>query len=832
MRKFLYIFSLILTVNFSFASTVDSLTQIINSQSGADKFNSFISLIDYQLSQEDWNAANESIQKLATDKCVSTKSEEAEVMLWEGKLFEKRFDTENALVKYFSSLEIAQDAGDKIRIAKSKLAIGKVQAQENETDQAIQYLQSAFEIATELNDPMMLAESNKELGNLFLQKKVLGSAQQHLSQAIQIYSGNGNLKEAAQLASDFGVSLRDMGDYEQSMVYQRMAMDLNRGTNDPKSLGNNFLEITQTLIETDEYEEALINAQQGLGVFKSIKDAAGQAAGSLFLAEIFSKMGQKDKSLTHLQTAENQTINLPSSSKKAAALNKISGLWAAAGNYEKSYKLQSAFVAEKDAVASAEKSKTMAELSTRFESKFKAKEQKQQIDLLETEKKAQSKIKWMWAGLFLLAFGIAASLYNMYKNKKEDNQLLHDKNLEIEEKNSSLDMVNNRLLEEISEREYLEKSSFERDRFLATMTHRMGTPLNSIVGLSHLLLDDNPTPEHRDKLKTLQFAANSLVVFINDVLDFSKIEAGKLKTDATNFQAKKLFNDLREQAQMEADDKGINVVFDYDKNIPKVLSGDPARLNQILTNMLSTSMKMTSEGSVDVSFGIDEETDDNLLLKVEISDTGKALDAEVVAKIFQSPDEYYLLGKKNGIAFAMTMARRLVELQKGKFEIFTNEEHGNMFRFFIPLNKVNTEGHQPETLNQRLAGNRILVVEDNIINQMVVTNMLRNLKMEVVTANHGLEALDRMKDYNFDLILMDIQMPEMDGYRATAAIRKMADPIKRDVPIIALTASAFLTHEDKAKLFGMNEHVGKPFSPDELLEKIDKLLRVAKRKEK
>ena len=438
----------------------------------------------------------------------------------------------------------------------------------------------------------------------------------------------------------------------------------------------------------------------------------------------------------------------------------------------------------------------------------------------------------MWAGLFLLAFGIAASLYSMYSNKKKDNLLLHDKNLEIEEKNSSLDLVNQRLLEEISEREYLEKSSFERDRFLATMTHRMGTPLNSIVGLSHLLLDDKPTAEHRDKLKTLQFAANSLVVFINDVLDFSKIEAGKLKTDSTNFQPKNLFNDLREQAQMEANDKGINVVFDYDKNIPKVLSGDPARLNQILTNLFSTSMKMTSEGSVDVKFALDEETDDTVLMKVEIADTGKALDAEIVAKIFQSPDEYYLLGKKNGIAFAMTMARRLVELQKGKFEVFVNEDHGNLFRFYIPLNKVNTDGHKPETLNQRLAGNRILVVEDNIINQMVVTNMLRNLKMEVVTANHGLEALDRINEYNFDLILMDIQMPEMDGYRATAAIRKMADPVKRDVPIIALTASAFLTHEDKAKLFGMNEHVGKPFSPDELLEKIDKLLRVAKNKEK
>jgi len=839
MRKFLLCFSALLFVVVGIASIPDSLTQLIATQTGEEKIATQITLINHYFETDNIESVQEQLNVLKKGEFANQKLSKSKILILEGRVFETKFDPENALKKYFESLEIAQDIEDEKGIATAQLYIGKIHVSENDTDQALEYLENSHQKAKGLNDAMLMANTKKELGKLFLKKKIIGSAQQHLSEAINLFANNGNLKEGAQLASDFGVALRDGGYYESSLVYQRMAMDLHRSLNQPEGLGNDFLEITTTLLEQDENEEAMINIQQGLSIFKSIKNSEGIAAANLAIADIFFKTNRPEKGNNHLKLAEETVIILPSSSKKVSFLKKIAGFYGTLGNFKKSFEVQNSYIAEKDKWESQEKSNTLAELSTRFESKFKAKEQQAQIAVLETEKQAQAKVKWMWIGLFFLAFGIAGSLWKMYQTKQEDNLLLKSKNDEIEErkvelqeKNSSLDLVNNRLLDEISEREYLEKSSFERDRFLATMTHRMGTPLNSIVGLTHLLMDDDPQPEQREKLKTLQFAANSLVVFINDVLDFSKIEAGKLKPDETNFKPKRLFNDLREQAVMEAEDKGIDILFDYEKDIPETLTGDPARLNQILTNLLSTSMKLTASGRVDVKFEMEEETEDDLMLKVEIYDTGKALEAEVVRKIFQSPDEYYLLGKKNGIAFAMTMARRLIELQKGNFELFVNEEHGNLFRFWLPFRKAEIDPNQKQSLNQRLEGNKILVVEDNIINQMVVTNMLRNLKMEVVTANHGLDALDRISEYNFDLILMDIQMPEMDGYRATAAIRKLDDPVKRDVPIIALTASAFLTHEDKAKLFGMNEHVGKPFSPDELIEKIDKLLKIHSRKER
>ena len=448
--------------------------------------------------------------------------------------------------------------------------------------------------------------------------------------------------------------------------------------------------------------------------------------------------------------------------------------------------------------------------------------------------------------LGLLALGIFIGFIQKQQNKKDflekEMQLakMEDEvnylNLELEAKNISLDLLNKKLLTVTAEKEAIEKSSFARDRFLATMSNEMRNPLNVITGLTHVLLKDNPKKEHIEQIRSLQFSANDLVVFINDILNFSNIEAGKLNLEDREFSPKDTVTDIEKRFLKRAVESDLMFHFFYDAKIPKLLMGDDARLRQILTNLLTNAFKHTKEGHIKVYMSLFELKAREIMLKLVIEGTDGGVDRRTIQEMFkpyragQSDYEGY-----DGQQFSLAITKRLVELQNGKIDVNVEEGHKTTFTVLLPfklvLDGMSTVEKSEMPICHDFNGIHILVVEDNKINQLVVSKMLKKLGMKVTLASQGFEALEKVETNDFDLILMDIQMPEMDGYRATAEIRRHAVASKRDVPIIALTASAFLTEKEKAVLFGMNDHVGKPFSPGELTEKIDKCLKAYKSEE-
>ncbi|MEL6925089.1 MAG: response regulator, partial [Bacteroidota bacterium] len=407
------------------------------------------------------------------------------------------------------------------------------------------------------------------------------------------------------------------------------------------------------------------------------------------------------------------------------------------------------------------------------------------------------------------------------------NEEINQKNEEIKEKNDNLDQLNGKLVAEMAERESIEESSFARDRFLATMSHEMRTPMNAIIGLTHLLLKENPRADQVESLRTLQFSANNMTVFINDVLDFSKIEAGKLILENREFEPKQIFDDIHERFIGVVGNKGLVFNYDYDRKIPNKLLGDPARLNQILTNLVSNALNLTDKGFINLSVKLHEYKKQEAVVFISVTDSGDGMTTEVLDKMFKKygpgSDDNFEGYDASGLGLAIT--KRFVDLQNGLIEVHSEPGQGTSFRLFLPFKIVEEEvapvtNDKGELTFDHLAGNKVLIVEDNKINQLVVAKILRKLGIEAVTCDNGQEGVEMVQKFDFDLVLMDIQMPVMDGYRATAEIRKLSDPKKADTPIIALTASAFLSEKEKAKLFGMNDHIGKPFGPEELLEKI------------
>lgn len=829
--------------------SVDSLRNTIAGQTGEAYVNSLneVSLTLLKNGQyDDANVlASEALSKATSADYLAGMANANDRL---GMVCQAKYDYTNAMKYFVAGLKIRNNTEDKAGIAASKNYIGVVFFQQEDPESSEENLVNSLMIREELKDWKGAAETHKNLADLYLFKKLYGKAQQHYDKAFALRRDLEDYKGAAGIASHIGGILTDLGNFDGALVYYSMSLDLNSSIEDLEGLAKDFNNIALTNIEQETFEEAEDANMRALGLRQELGDQLGIAECFKNYGVIYSKTGNFTEAKTNLAKSVELLKGMETKPGKQEIYKNISDAYFQMKDFENAYKNQLAFVKEKEALFSYEKSTALLELTTKYESEFAAEKQAAEIASLKQRDAYNQKFNYFLFALLGLGILFMVSLFKSYNRKKKDNAKLRSMNDEIkkqseeiskqhdllEEKNANLDVLNTKLVDEMAERESIEQSSFARDRFLATMAHEMRTPMNIITGLTHLLLEENPRPEQIEHLRTLQFSANNLVVFINDVLDYSKIEAGRITLEKRDFSIRNTFEEVMARFRLPAEDKKIDLSFTMDTKIPEMVTGDSVRLNQILTNLIGNGISSTAEGKIEVNAKLHEMSKKDMTILLSISDTGEGMNQEQLDEMFtnfkrKSTDMFEGYGN-SGLELAIT--KRLVDLQNGKIEATSEVGVGTTFKLYLPF-KIADEAPK-EVANKKpekktfthLAGNRILLVEDNKINQLVVAKLLRKLNIDVVTADDGLEALEAIDKMYFDLCLMDIQMPKMDGYRATAEIRKNSDPRKRDMPIIALTASAFLTEKEKAKLFGMNDHVGKPFGQEDLLEKISDCLAI------
>ncbi|MCV9929087.1 ATP-binding protein [Flavobacterium sp. LS1R49] len=361
-----------------------------------------------------------------------------------------------------------------------------------------------------------------------------------------------------------------------------------------------------------------------------------------------------------------------------------------------------------------------------------------------------------------------------------------------------------------------------KQQFLSNMSHEIRTPMNAIIGFTKVVLKTDLTAKQKEYLTAIKISGDALIVLINDILDLAKVDAGKLIFEKTPFKLALSVTAMLHLFETKIQEKNLKLITNYDKRIPEVLIGDPTRLHQIVLNLVSNAVKFTNKGKIVVSVQLLSQDNEKVSIEFSVCDSGIGVSADKMEKIFENFQQAYSGSSKiyGGTGLGLAIAKQLVEFQGGTIQVKSEINKGATFSFVLDFQKTTAEAVlEPEIieLSRDIKDTKILVVEDMELNQLLMKTLLDDFGFECDITANGKLAIEKLKTKTYDIILMDLQMPEMDGFEATEYIR---NTMKSQIPIIALTADVTTVDVEKCKAVGMNDYMAKPVDERLLYSKL------------
>ena len=760
--------------------------------------------------------------------------------------------------KFHTYLEKTLDLNEKLGYRKGMSRAKSLQAiaffLKNDLKKAIELNLEALDLAEEVNYKDGIFIISKDLGILF---RILGDYEQSLfysqkSLETQIVHG-----AVAYAYENMGELHAALGNRKEEKKYIDLSIETAKASNDPKILAHLYHNMGLTARKKGSFQEAI-------QMFNTCREYAQGENDSLYLAlsnsgtaNVYKDQGKNRAAARTFQKAlsllpdsyeaehANITValadvytNLKDYTGAIQAIKKVekearkitilvpimyrilSEAHEGLGQFEEALAMKSAQLDIQDSLSKVNNTETIAKLETRYQLKerqaeneqLKQQSEAQQQELLLTKNivRQQRIITFGTIIGLIVTTGLLIYVFRLI-------QKLRHTNVQLKKQSSDLRIA----------RDKAESAAKAKSEFLSVMSHEIRTPMNAVIGMTHLLMDEEPRNDQMEYLDTLQFSGTNLIALINDILDFSKIEAGKLTLEQADLDLESLVKSITASTAIKGNDKGIEVKYSYDPELADMYIGDSVRLGQVLTNLMGNAVKFTEEGYVELQVApVDENK-----LRFSVKDTGIGIPKDKQKQIFeafsQAADD--TTRKFGGTGLGLSISRRLVELMGGELQIESEPGEGSVFFFEIELpksdtpKKTQTEKAESGKLSfGSLAGTRVLVAEDNKINQMVVRKFLEKWDLDITIANNGQEAVEAWEKEQFDLILMDVNMPVLNGHEATRKIREHEKDRNEHMPILAFTASVV---EDEIKAIydaGMDDWVSKPFEPSVLYQKIRK----------
>ena len=435
----------------------------------------------------------------------------------------------------------------------------------------------------------------------------------------------------------------------------------------------------------------------------------------------------------------------------------------------------------------------------------KNKEQQQEEDA----NKYSKLINILAIALITILSLLSLSLYKNNIIRNESNKLLKEKNQEL-----------------IIAKNNAEKASKARAEFLSTVSHELRTPLNAINGITHLLLEEKPKKSQLNYLASLQFSGNYLATFINEILEINKIESNKIELESISFHLKELLENIQSSLNKFALTNNNEFNLEFDDNIPNYLIGDPTKLSQVFLNLINNALKFTHDGTVTIVANLIKIKDDKAKINFQIIDTGIGIPQDKLELVFEnfSQGSVEINRKYGGTGLGLTIVKKLVKVLGGKIKLVSEEGKGSTFSFSLPFKIAESLEEATEKVTnydeEQFRSKKILLVEDNKINQMITKKILENKGIVCIIIDNGEDTVKLMHNHEYDLVLMDVHLPGINGTEATKQIREFDNT----VPIIALTAISLDENRETLLSYGMNDVITKPFIPEEFYTIISKYI--------